>query len=84
MQCSQLTQWMVPSHLAAVGRVAVAGLQVGGGVDGGDAALGVLVHAGAADQVGAHQADLAADGQALELGRRDLKEIAAVDPTPRG
>ena len=55
--------------LAAVGGVAVAGLQVGGAVDGRDAAVRVLVHAGALDDVGTHQADFPAEGQALELGR---------------
>ena len=49
-------------------------------MDGGDVALGVLVHAGAAHQIRAHQAHLAAEGQPLELRRRHLKEVALVDP----
>ena len=61
--------------LAAVGGVAVAGLQVGGAVDGSDAAVRVLVHTGALDDVGTHQADFPAEGQALELGRRHLGKV---------
>ena len=68
------------AHLAAVGRVAAAGFQVGLGVDGRDVAVGVLVHAGAAHKVGAHQPHFAAHRQPLELRRRHFKEIAAVDP----
>ena len=68
------------AHLAAVGGVAVAGLQVGVGMYGHHVAGLVLVHAGAAHQVSAHQAHFAAQGQALELRRRYLKEVAALDP----
>src|SRR5699024_7184237 len=66
--------------LAAVGGVAAAGLEVGGAVDGGDAAVRVLVHAGAPDDVGAHQAHFAPDGQPLELGRRHLGKVVRLDP----
>ena len=50
--------------LAAIGRVAVAGLEVGGAVDDSDAAVGVLLDALALDDTAAHQTDFAADGQA--------------------
>ena len=68
------------AHLAAIGGVAVAGLEVGLGVDGHDLTVLVLVHAGAAHQIRAHQADLATQGQALEFRRRHLKEVAVLDP----
>ena len=71
-------------HLAAVGGVAVAGLKVGSAVDGGDAAVGILVHAGALDDVSTHQADFAAHGQALELGRRHLGKVLVLDPQLAG
>ena len=70
--------------LAAVGGVAVAGLEVGSAVDGGDAAVGVLVHAGALDDISTHQAHLAVHGQALELGRRNLGKVLSVDPQLAG
>ena len=51
--------------LASVGRIAVAGLKVGGAVDGRNAAVGILLHALALDDVCAHQTHLTAHGQAL-------------------
>ena len=66
--------------LAAVGGIAVAGLEVGGAVDGGNAAVGILLHAGALDDVSAHQTHLTANGQALELGRRHLGKVLILDP----
>ena len=66
--------------LAAIGRVAVAGLEVGGAVDDSDAAVGVLLDALALDDIAAHQTDFAADGQALELRRRHLGEVLVLDP----
>ena len=68
------------AHLAAIGGVAVAGFQVSFGMDGHHVAGFVLIHTGAAHQVSTHQADFAAQGQALELRRGNLKEIALVDP----
>ena len=66
--------------LAAIGRVAVAGLEVGSAVDDSDAAVGVLLDALALDDIAAHQTDFAADGQALELRRRHLGEVLVLDP----
>ena len=53
-------------------------------MDGGDAAVGILVHAGALDDVSTHQADFAAHGQALELGRRHLGKVLVLDPQLAG
>ena len=66
--------------LAAIGRIAVAGLEVGSAVDDSDAAVGVLLDALALDEIAAHQTDFAADGQALELRRRHLGEVLVLDP----
>ena len=46
--------------LVAVGGIAAAGLQICITVDGGDLPLGILVHAGALDNISAHQTDFAA------------------------
>ena len=70
--------------LAAVDGVAVAGLEVGGAVDGCDAAVGVLLDALALDDISTHQTDFAADGQTLELGRRHLGKVLVLDPQLTG
>ena len=53
-------------------------------MDGGNAAVGILLHAGALDDVSAHQTHLTANGQALELGRRHLGKVLVLDPQLAG
>ena len=65
--------------LAAVNRVAVAGLEVGGAAQLDDVALLVLDNLVALDDVGAHQADLAVRFHAEELRRRYLGKVVRVD-----
>ena len=49
-------------------------------MDSGNAAVGILLHAGALDDVSAHQTHLTANGQALELRRRHLGKVLILDP----
>ena len=71
--------------LAAVGRIAAAGLGIIGGQDLGDVAVLIGVVAGAGDQVSALQAALQAVGiQALVLGNGSGQEVVGLDPKVTG
>src|SRR6185312_3287979 len=66
-------------HLAAVGRVAAARRRVVGAAQLRHLALGVLHHLAPGDEIGVAQAYLAAGREAIELFRRVLHEIVALD-----
>ncbi len=66
--------------LAAVGGIAVAHLKVGGAVDGGNAAVGILLHAGALDDVAPIRRTSPPMVRRLNFGRRHLGKVLILDP----
>ena len=67
-------------HLAVAQRHAALGLGVVSDVDGGDVAVGVLVHVAALDDVAVLEAHFAADGEAVELLVGHFAEVGALNP----